>query len=70
MGYYKNYIYDEEYTGESLVKFYQQNAKALLPGECSGREELVRGAVQLGAPAGIMEDSPGIMLPLGRGHPK
>ena len=69
MGYYKNYINDEEYTEESLAKFYKQNGEALLPGEGRGREESIQGVVKLGASAGIVKDSPGIMLPLGRGHP-
>ncbi|WP_027364337.1 hypothetical protein [Desulfotruncus alcoholivorax] len=68
MRYYKNY------TGESLAKFYKQNEKGVVTAECGGRAEMVQGVVKLGASAAIsaaiMEDSPGIMLPLGRGHPR
>ena len=70
MGYYKNYINDEEYTVDSYVKFYKQNANGDVIGACGSQEEWALEAVKSNTSAGIMENSPGLIIPLGRGHPK
>jgi len=60
----QEYLVDDE---KGLWSMYREGAVML--GNCQGIWKQSRGSVMSGELGGVLEDSPGLTLPLGRGHP-
>jgi len=66
-----NYIRDEYLHdgGRSSWSMYRDGVAAM-PGSRQGLKKLPRSSFIFGELSGVLEDSPGLTLPLGRGDPK
>ncbi len=65
-----NYINEEYLSGGDQSSWSMSREGVVMPGSCQGLSKRSRGSFITGELGDVLEDSPGLTLPLGRGDPK